>query len=152
MIRSGTRFNITTGRDSNGDGIYSERPAFAADPNKAGVVKTKYGLLDPNPTLGDNIIPRNLGRGPGNFNFDIFLTKSFLFNREQNNKTTSKHGLSLTMYINNVFNIVNKGNPIGNMSSPRFVRIISGVAPDVADELITISSPRSMNFSVNFNF
>jgi hypothetical protein len=150
VIRNGTRFNITTGRDTNGDGVYSERPAFASDPNKTGVVKTKYGLLDPNPAPGDRIIPRNMGRGSGGFSFDMYLSKTFDFNKDE--KKAAKRNLKFTIYANNIFNLVNKGNPIGNMSSPKFIRIISSATFDSVDELITISSPRSMNFSINFNF
>jgi len=52
-----TDLNITTGRDTNKDGFYSERPAFASNPNKLGVIITPYGALDPiNRLAGGNII------------------------------------------------------------------------------------------------
>ena len=41
-ISSGTRFNIFTGRDTNGDGFFTERPAFAIDLSKPGLIETKY--------------------------------------------------------------------------------------------------------------
>ena len=37
IANSGTPFNITTGRDTNGDTFFSERPAFATDLTKPGV-------------------------------------------------------------------------------------------------------------------
>lgn len=40
IMNSGPPFNITTGRDTNGDTTFSERPAFATDLNKPGVVMT----------------------------------------------------------------------------------------------------------------
>ena len=43
------RFNIFTGRDTNGDGFFNERPALATDLSKAGLIQTKYGILDPSP-------------------------------------------------------------------------------------------------------
>lgn len=150
-IRSGTKFNITTGRDSNGDGLYSERPAFASDRTKPGTVNTIYGLLDPNPVPGDKIIPRNLGRGPGSMDFDAYLSRSFRLNAAKNSRQSSR-SLSFTILCANVFNINNKGNPVGNMSSPRFVRILSGAVEGGNDDLISRSNPRNLNLSVNFNF
>ncbi|HEY2943685.1 MAG TPA: carboxypeptidase regulatory-like domain-containing protein [Vicinamibacteria bacterium] len=64
IYSSGAPFNITTGRDNNGDTLFTDRPAAATDPNKPGVVQTPWGLLDPDPGPGQAIIPRNLGRGP----------------------------------------------------------------------------------------
>lgn len=170
-IRTGTRFNITTGRDSNGDGIYSERPSFASNPNKPGVIKTMYGYLDPNPAPGDKIIPRNLGRGPGATSFDMALNKTIGFGIDEKNKKQPKRMLMMSMFVSNVFNIVNRGNPIGNMASPRFVRILSGASSDLNPGTIgngfigsgftggdfygdygSGGSPRSINFSVNFSF
>jgi hypothetical protein len=151
-FRSGTRFNIITGRDSNGDGFYSERPAFASNPNKAGVIRTQYGLLDPNPTIGDKIIPRNLGRGPHNVNFDLHLSKTIPFNGDIKNKQMPTRSLTVSMFVSNVFNINNKGNPLANMSSPRFTRIISDSNVDFIDDSVSRSNPRSINFGLNFNF
>jgi hypothetical protein len=79
FIRSGSPFNITTGRDNNGDTMFTDRPAFATDPDKPGVVQTKWGLLDPNPTPGQKIIPRNHGTGPGSFNVGLNVSKTIGF-------------------------------------------------------------------------
>ncbi len=161
-FQTGSRFNITTGRDTNGDGYYLERPAFASNPNKPGVVATKYGLLDPNPSPGDKIIPRNLGRGPSSMSADASIFKSFGFNQDKKNKKPPKQRLSIGIAISNVFNINNKGNPIGNMSSPNFVRIISGSSAEGGSfnpefilsggGFLSASNPRSMRFSLNFSF
>ncbi len=37
LVSSGRPFNITTGRDTNGDTLFTERPAFATDLNQPGV-------------------------------------------------------------------------------------------------------------------
>ncbi len=76
---SGGRFNIITGRDTNGDAVFTERPAFATDLSKPGVVFTDFGAFDPNPGPGQQIIPRNYGRGPGYFNMNMRLSKAFFF-------------------------------------------------------------------------
>jgi hypothetical protein len=77
--RSGIPFNITTGRDTNGDTRFTERPAFATDLTKAGVIVTRFGAFDPNPTLGQALIPRNLATGPSFFDIHLRLTKVFGF-------------------------------------------------------------------------
>jgi hypothetical protein len=77
-FRSGAPFNITTGTDINGDTLFTDRPSFA-DPIEAGVIATRFGVLDPTPDLGDTIIPRNYGRGPGFFGVNLRITKEFGF-------------------------------------------------------------------------
>ena len=57
---TGYPFNITTGRDTNGDTFFSERPAFATDLNEPGVVVTPFGAFDPTPSPGQTIIPEKL--------------------------------------------------------------------------------------------
>ena len=81
VANSGQPFNITTGRDTNGDTFFSERPAFATDLNKPGVVITPYGALDPNPTQGQKIIPRNFAQGPTFFSANVGASKTIKFGR-----------------------------------------------------------------------
>jgi Carboxypeptidase regulatory-like domain/TonB dependent receptor len=78
---SGSTFNIITGRDTNGDTLFTERPAFATDFNKPGVVVTPLGAFDPNPSPGQTIIPRNFGRGPGFVSVSLNLGKTFKFGK-----------------------------------------------------------------------
>ena len=77
--RSGIPFNITTGRDTNGDTRFTERPAFASDSTKPGVIVTRFGAFDPNPATGQALIPRNLGTGPSFFDIHLRLTRVFGF-------------------------------------------------------------------------
>lgn len=155
-ISSGTRFNIFTGRDTNGDGFFSERPAFATDLSKPDLIATKYGVLDPNPSPTDKLIPRNLGRGSKNIVFNSSISKSFGFNEDKTNKKPPAQTINFSLRVNNVFNIINKGNPVGNMSSPNFLRQLSGFSDG---GIITINGAqqvnfpgRSMSFSVGFGF
>ena len=78
-MNSGAPFNITTGQDIYGDTLFNSRPGIATDPSKPGVVKTPYGLLDPNPSPGQQILERNFGRGPGNFSVNLRVAKTFGF-------------------------------------------------------------------------
>ena len=155
-ISSGQRFNIVTGRDANGDGFFSERPAFATDLSKPNLVWTPYGILDPNPSPNDQLIPRNLGRGPRNIIFNSYISKQFGFNEDKANKKPPKQSLGFTLRVNNLFNIINQGTPIGNMSSPNFLRSLSGASDG---GIIIINGARQVNFvgrsmtlSVGFSF
>jgi hypothetical protein len=76
---SGRPFNITTGRDTNGDTLFTERPAFATDLTKPGVVQTRFGAFDPNPVPGQGLIPRNFGTGPSFFTVNLRMSKTFGF-------------------------------------------------------------------------
>lgn len=78
IIRSGRPFNIVTGVDSNGDSLFTERPAFAA-PGTPGSITTEFGTFNVNPASGDQIIPRNFGDGPGFVNVNLSLSRTFGF-------------------------------------------------------------------------
>jgi hypothetical protein len=79
IIRSGLPFNITTGRDTNGDTLFTERPAFATDLSRPSVRITPYGAFDLNPLPGQPIIPRNYGEGPAFYTVNLRLSKTFGF-------------------------------------------------------------------------
>ncbi|HVX65461.1 MAG TPA: carboxypeptidase regulatory-like domain-containing protein, partial [Bryobacteraceae bacterium] len=84
---SGQPFNIVTGTDLNGDGIFNDRPSFCTSgPN---CIATAWGNLDKSPTAGEQIIPRNYGRGPGQFSFNLRLARTFGFGK----KTESASGM-----------------------------------------------------------
>jgi hypothetical protein len=156
--QTGSRFNITTGKDTNGDGFFTERPAFATDLTKPNLVQTKYGILDPNPAATDKIIPRNLGRGSSNISFDMSLSKSFGFNEDKANKKPAKQSLNFNVSVENVFNIINRSNPVGNMSSPNFLKVLSVSGSnfiEISDGLYYgggNTSPRAFSFSMSFRF
>jgi len=147
---SGQPFNITTGRDTNGDTFFSERPAFATDLTEPGVVVTPLGAFDPTPSPGQTIIPRNFGRGPGYLSLNVSLGKTFKFGKAipppppppgaprttdaaKDQKPPAKpqvqrpYSVTLAMNATNVFNRTNKGVPVGNMTSPFFLQSPSAV-------------------------
>lgn len=79
IASSGRPFNITTGRDTNGDNLFTERPAFATDLTRPSVVVTRFGAFDLDPLPGQQLIPRNYGEGPGFFAVNLRVSKSFTF-------------------------------------------------------------------------
>jgi hypothetical protein len=95
FAQSGAPFNIITSQDVYGDTILSARPGIVSS-NGSGIVPTKYGFLDPNPSPGEPTLPRNFGRGPGQFTVDLRLAKTFglgrLRNPEARNRKPSDSG------------------------------------------------------------
>ena len=80
VISSGRPFNIVTGRDTNGDGVFTERPAFAtAHTDPADLKRTKFGDFDLNPKPGQALIPRNYGIGPGFFSVNMSISRAIAF-------------------------------------------------------------------------
>lgn len=137
VARSGAPFNITTGQDTNGDSLFTERPAFATDLTRVSVVRTRWGTFDLAAQAGQIIIPRNYGRGPGYFSVNLGVSKTFNFNKESKDaaapapqdglkgrlsRLVSARGYSLTVGIQaeNLLNRANLGLPAGNLSSPNF--------------------------------
>ncbi len=79
VANSGRPFNITIGRDLNGDTLFTERPAFATDLARASVRRTAYGDFDLDPQPGFSIIPRNYGRAPGFYSVNMRVSKNIGF-------------------------------------------------------------------------
>jgi hypothetical protein len=82
MVTSGRPFNITTGQDTNLDRLFTERPSFApadADCNDPNIACTAFGNFNRNPALGERLIPRNYGEGPGFFSVNMRISKTWSF-------------------------------------------------------------------------
>jgi hypothetical protein len=96
VAQSGAPFDIITSQDVYGDTVLTARPGIATNPNAPGVIATSYGLLDPNPTPGEKLLPRDFGRGPGLFSVDLRLAKTFGLGRsrtpESSGRNTSSGG------------------------------------------------------------
>ncbi len=126
-ITSGPPFDITAGRDIYGTTLFNGRPGIATDPNKADVIPTVYGLLDPNPTPGDRILHRNYGRGPGTIFFNAHLGKAVKLGPKPaegagGREAGRPYTFTITMEMVNLLNHTNPGPIIGNITSPLFGR------------------------------
>jgi hypothetical protein len=135
---SGRPYNITTGSDDNGDTHTNDRPAG---------------------------VSRNTGKGPGFFEVDLGLRKTFTLRRSQSNQGDQRSGssagpgggnfqgggggrnrgrrdleLSINANISNLFNHTNFSRYSGVMSSPYFGRANSA------------NSPREIELGVQVNF
>lgn len=80
-LGSGRPFNITTGRDNNGDTVFTDRPSFAAAGSTDAVQMRTGAWLNPNPQPGDRIIPRNFGRGAGEVNVSLYAFRIIKLNK-----------------------------------------------------------------------
>jgi hypothetical protein len=151
ILRSGLPFNITTGRDANGDSLFTDRPAFATDLSKSGLVVTRFGAFDPNPSAGQPIIPRNFGSGPAYFTLSVRLSREFTFNRPTMPlKPERSYKLKLSVSARNLLNTVNPGLPVGNLASPLF-GLSNSIAYSSGPERQS-GNNRSFDFQALFTF
>jgi hypothetical protein len=112
------------------------------------VIQTQYSLLDPNPSAGETILPRNYGRGPGILMFNLRLSKVFTFGPtgevsaapsgggprrgsggpfglgapQPVPSSGPRYNLTISLAIRNLLNRNNPGPVVGNIESPLFGR------------------------------
>jgi hypothetical protein len=142
IASTGRPYNLTTGRDGNLDSVFTDRPAYADDPDALGVVDTPFGLLDTTPLPGQVLVARNLGDGPGFFMLNLRVSRTFSFAgsaavaappddgppmggpggfRGRGGRSGGgARGLTVSVSVQNLLNHVNPGTPVGNLSSPFF--------------------------------
>jgi len=150
VMHSGEPFNIVSGFDLNSDSIFNDRPASATDLSLPSVVHTSWGDFDTQPSPGQTIIPRNLGRAPGMWVMNLRVSKAFGFGERTAGATVSGQGgppmgggpgggpggghyhgsdavssghrysLTVSASARNLLNHVNLNTPVGNLSSPLF--------------------------------
>jgi len=117
-LASGTPFNITTGRDNNGDGNFNDRPS-AADADNVKAVATRFGALDPSAINGS--LRRNPGSNPFNASLDFNLSRTFAFGgRSQRNER--RYQMTFNARANNLLNRANLTGVDGVLNSPFFGR------------------------------
>jgi hypothetical protein len=143
MVRlsSPGRFNIVTGRDTNGDSVFTERPAFATDLTRPSVVTTPYGTFDLDPLPGQQIIPRNYGHGNNLFQVNLRVGKTFQFGKAEAKTERRPYSLTLSAQAQNIFNHTNLGPIVGNLSSARF-----------GQSTTTATGARRVDMQVRFSF
>ncbi|MGC9952037.1 MAG: carboxypeptidase regulatory-like domain-containing protein [Bryobacteraceae bacterium] len=141
-VQSGAPYNITVGQDIYGDTLFNARPGIPTGMNKPGLIDTAYGWLDPNPSPGEQLLPRNYGRGPGQISVNARLGKTWGFGPEReaasgvsplaaghnsgfhsvfsDASTSRRYNLTLSISARNLLNHVNEGPIIGQITSPLF--------------------------------
>ena len=182
IANSGHPYNVTIGRDLNGDSVFNDRPAFAsAGATGPNVVATQFGTFNIDPSLGQAVIPINYLTGPGQFSMNARLSKTFGFGKateggsgfgghyhghggglggqglsgnsgrglwHQGESANRRYQLEVGVMVHNVFNMVNLGIPVGNLSSPIF-----GQSNSLAQGFFGgQSANRSINLFMRFSF
>jgi hypothetical protein len=151
IVRCGLPFNITTGRDANGDSLFTDRPAMAVDLSKPGVIVTRFGAFDPNPSPGQRIIPRNFGSGSSYSTVSLRLSREFSIGRLLVPRRAERlYKLRLSVSARNLLNNRNPGLPIGNLASPLFGSSDSIAYSSGLDR--QSGNNRSFDFQVLFTF
>src|SRR5258705_9154173 len=95
IVSSGAPFNITLGKDLNGDTLYTERPSFApagVDCSAVNITCTAFGNFNLTRAAGETLIPRNFGRGPSSLTTRLGLSKTFGFGKEAATAQNSRRG------------------------------------------------------------
>jgi hypothetical protein len=163
---SGPPFDITAGSDVYGDALFNARPGISSDPNKPGLIQTRYGLLDPDPSPGEPTLSRNYGRGPGYVLFNLRLTKLFEFGRVPVSAATQsatggqdpsekhRYTISLSASIRNIINHDNPGPIIGDITSPFFGRAnqSAGSTSFGGTGFLESANNRRLELQVKFSF
>jgi hypothetical protein len=114
-LHSGTPVNITSGYDSNMDGVNNDRPNQSGSPNTSHTKKpTSVAWFSSAPfTVAPNGTYGNVGRnsliGPRYINSDLSFFRLFPIYKE--------HQLQFRAELFNAFNHANLNNPNGNLAS-----------------------------------
>ena len=143
-MTSGRPYNVTTGTDLNGDGLYMDRPSYAASAVESGVVNTRYGLLDTTPRPGEPVISRNLGNGPGLIAANLRFSKIFNLGEAKPGKDSRQ--IVFSVNARNILNHPNFAPPDGNLSSLLFGQSTALVNGNGS------SGNRRIDLQLRFNF
>ena len=108
-------YNITTGFDNNGDGIFNDRPQYAA-PGTPGAIQTPFGLLTA--TGGTGVFPRNKGVLPWTVHLDTNLQRAFTLTHDP--KAEHQQTLTVNLRSSNILNHTNVTSVGGVLGSPLF--------------------------------
>ena len=117
--QSGLPYNVTTGTDNNGDGVFNDRPSYASNAGD-GVYPTRFGLLSEN-TINGNV-PRNLGTMPDLIHLDSNLSRAWKVGAA---KSDHPRTLTLNARAANLLNHTN-ATAVGTViSSPSFGQTVA---------------------------
>jgi hypothetical protein len=120
IINSGAPYDLTIGTDIYGTTVNNARPAFATDLSRPSVVITRFGAFDTAPAAGQTIVPRDYLVGTGMWNVNMRVGRTFGIGPLKNSAGEKRMKLNFNIDVNNIFNHLNQGGWVGNLSSPLF--------------------------------
>jgi hypothetical protein len=185
VATSGSPFNIITGQDLYGDGVYNARPSFCSSQPETQITTT-YGCFNVLPAPGGALIPINFAQGDARFTLNLRLSKTFGFGkkkeavaateggpssggtfgrgpggggrggfgggsdrgRDSSPAANNRYGLTFGVSARNIFNKVNLGNPVGDLSSPLFGQANTLAGRPYGDS----TSNRRLDLQLTFTF
>jgi hypothetical protein len=133
---SGTPYNVVTGFDNNGDGVFNDRPGFATEPGN-GVYQTPFGLLSTNGFNG------NLGRDAGTMPSLIHLDSNL-------SRTFELHSRGLTADRHQTITLNARSANLLNHTNATYVSNVVG-SPTFAQPLAA-ESARRVEFGIRYTF
>jgi Carboxypeptidase regulatory-like domain len=132
--QSGQPYNVTTGTDNNGDGVFNDRPSYAAS-GGSGVYGTRFGMLSTNTVNGD--VPRNLGTMPSLVHLDANVSRAWAVGGK---KSDHPRTLRLNLRSANLLNHTNASAVDTVVGSPEF------------GEPVAAESARRLELGMRFTF
>jgi hypothetical protein len=181
-IQSGAPFDITAGSDLFGTTLFNGRPGIATDHSRSGLIRTSYGLLDPNPIPSEAILPRNYGRGPGQVTVNLRAGKTWGLGGERRKttpaadpaaaaprpgsapppngggltggvaSTSHRYNVTLTCSVRNLTNHTNPGPIVGNITSPLFGQLNQSAASGGGSGISEAGNNRRTEIQLRFTF
>jgi Carboxypeptidase regulatory-like domain len=100
---SGLPYDVNSGTDSNGDGVFNDRPSVVSQ-SGSDVYSTQFGLLNANVVNGN--LPRNIGTLPWAIHLDSNLSRSFPVGKKDA-VGTSRQALEFNARAANLLNHTN---------------------------------------------
>lgn len=120
-VASGAPYDITTGFDNNGDGVFNDRPSLVSSPGP-GVYSTPFGLLSTSQPNGN--LRRNVGTMPATVHLDLSLNRSFSFT-ERRGARVREQTLRFDARSSNLLNHANYTAVDGVVGSPQFTQPVT---------------------------
>jgi hypothetical protein len=121
---SGTPYNVVTGMDNNGDGVFNDRPSFTAQQG-TGTYQTPFGLL--NTTSVNGSLGRNAGTMPTLIHLDTNLSRTFELH--SHGLAADRHqSLTLNARSANLLNHTNVTTVGSVVGSPTFTQPLAAEA------------------------
>jgi hypothetical protein len=121
---SGNPYDVVTGMDNNGDGVFNDRPSLTAEQG-TGTYQTPFGLLN---TTGINgSLGRNAGTMPALIHLDTNLSRTFEL--PSHGLSSDKHqSVTLNARSANLLNHTNVTNVGSVVGSPTFTQSLAAEA------------------------
>ena len=121
-MASGAPYDIATGFDNNGDGLFTDRPSLVSSPGP-GVYSTPFGLLSTSQPNGN--LQRNLGTMPATVHLDLSLSRSFSF-KEKRGAQVREQFLRFDARSSNLLNHANYTAVDGIVGTREFTQPVTG--------------------------